>query len=84
MDSAQSLKYNETIHARPNCFLLEKSRKNLEAYCKANVGVNLFHNYWIVFARTLQTAVTYQYKDTAIKKSPNFKNKVFAIFRKTT
>ncbi|KRY98617.1 hypothetical protein T4B_11061 [Trichinella pseudospiralis] len=49
---------------------------------KANFGTNLFHNYWIVFAKTLQTAITYQYKVIPIKKSRNLKNKFFAIFAK--
>ncbi|KRY63711.1 hypothetical protein T4A_10547 [Trichinella pseudospiralis] len=34
---------------------------------KANVGVNLFHNYWIVFAKTLQTPTKFR----------NFRDKIF-------
>ncbi|KRY99460.1 hypothetical protein T11_12025 [Trichinella zimbabwensis] len=42
----------------------------------------LFHNYWTVLGETLKNTIIYQYKRLAIKKSPNFENKVFAIFRK--
>ncbi|KRZ00962.1 hypothetical protein T11_15397 [Trichinella zimbabwensis] len=45
---------------------------------------NLFHNYWAVWDETLQNTVIYESESIAIKKSPNFEKKIFAVFRKTT